>query len=56
MKMSQEELTQTVFMFSDKNMDLFDSKNEFRDIQEALKNCTHYKDADIEVIPTFKFF
>jgi len=54
--MSQNELSQIVFMFSDKHTDILESKNEFTEIQEALQNCLQFQDLEIDLIPKYKFF
>ena len=44
-----------VFMFSDESLNLLDG-TDFNHIREALTNCTIFKDADVEIVPTYKFF
>lgn len=54
--MSQNELSQMVFTFSEKHTDLLDSKDDFTEIQEVLKNCKLFKNLELKLIPRYKFF
>jgi hypothetical protein len=56
LNMKQNDISQRVFMFSDKSEDLFNSANEFSEIQAAIKGCSQFRGLDLENIPTYKFF
>ena len=55
MNMSQNQLSQLVFMFNDKTTDLLD-KDEFTEIQNVLKDCQLFQDLETDLVPTYKFF
>ena len=56
LNMKQNDISSRVFMFNDKAKDLFNSANEFSEIQSAIKGCSQFKGLDLENIPTFKYF
>ena len=54
-ELTQSQLSQMVFMFSDQNLKLLDG-NDYTQMQDVLKNCAIFRDADIDVVPKYKFF
>ena len=44
-----------VFLFSDESLRLLDG-NDFNKIRDMLKDCTIFKEADLDVVPSYKFF
>ena len=44
LEIPQNDLSQMVFTFNEKHIDLLDSSDEFSEIQDILKNCALFKD------------
>lgn len=50
------DLSQKIFMFENKNGNLVQENKKSNKIQEALRKCSLFNGMDIENIPNFRFF
>jgi len=57
LKMSEDDISQRVFMFDKKARGLSEQKNALEiDIQSALQPCDVFKSMDTDHLPTFRYF
>lgn len=56
LKLSQNQLSKMVFMFSDKRADLLKDQAESTELQAELHKCKLFKKVEKELVPKYRFF